>query len=70
MLTCLKTIARYRYFQLSLKYLKKQFLTNCMIIFKTINYTVKINMDLEETTPQNMPPSYTRHGQKHFYRSI
>ena len=27
-----------------------------MIIFKTINYTVKINMDLEETTPQNMPP--------------
>ena len=29
---------------------------HCMIIFKTINYTVKINMDLEETTPQNMPP--------------
>ena len=46
-----ETIARYRYFQLSLKYLKKLFLTNCMIIFKTINYTVKINMDLEETTP-------------------
>ena len=35
---------------------KKLFLTNCMIIFKTINYTVKINMDLEETTPQNIPP--------------
>ena len=28
-----------------------------MIISKTINYTVKINMDLEETTPQNMQPS-------------
>ena len=38
------------------KYLKKLFLTNCMIIFKIINYTVIINMDLEETTPQNMPP--------------
>ena len=47
----------YRYFQLSLKYLKKQFLTNCMLISKTINYTVKINMDLEETTLQNMQPS-------------
>ena len=54
---CLKTIARYRYFQLSLKYLKKTCLTNCMIISKTINYTVKINMDLEETTPHNIQPS-------------
>ena len=38
------------------KILENFFLTNCMIIFKTINYTVKINMDLEETTPQNIPP--------------
>ena len=38
------------------KIFEKLFLTNCMIIFKTINYTVKINMGLEETTPQNMPP--------------
>ena len=39
------------------KILEHFFLTNCMIISKTINYTVKINMDLEETTPQNMQRS-------------
>ena len=59
---------------------KKNGLTNCMIISKTINYTVKINMDLEETTPQNMQPlsslaelysTWTkRNSFQHFYRSI